>query len=53
MIAATARAYGAPLATRNGRDFVNCGVTPIDPGRRRTERQSDISGHKNYRAATP
>jgi predicted nucleic acid-binding protein len=31
MIAATARAYGAVLATRNGRDFVGCGITLIDP----------------------
>jgi hypothetical protein len=32
MIAATARAYGAQaIATRNTRDFSNCGVTLVDP----------------------
>jgi hypothetical protein len=32
MIAATARAYGAQaIATRNTRDFIDCGVTLIDP----------------------
>jgi len=32
MIAATARAYGAIVATRNVRDFANCGIQVIDPG---------------------
>ena len=31
MIAAIARSRGAPLATRNIRDFQNCGVRLIDP----------------------
>jgi len=32
MIAATARAYGVQaIATRNTKDFANCGVTLIDP----------------------
>jgi predicted nucleic acid-binding protein len=32
MIAATARAYGVPMiATRNTKDFSNCGVTLINP----------------------
>lgn len=31
MIAATTRAYGAALATRNGGDFIGCGTTLIDP----------------------
>lgn len=32
MIAATARAYGVrAIATRNSKDFVDCGVTLIDP----------------------
>jgi hypothetical protein len=31
MIAATARSRGAGLATRNGKDFVDCGVDIIDP----------------------
>lgn len=36
MIAATARAYGVhALATRNTRDFADCGVTLIDPWRPR------------------
>ncbi len=33
MIAATARAYGAIVATRNTKDFVNCGVPLVDPWR--------------------
>ena len=32
-IAATARAYGAALATRNTRDFHGCGIDVIDPWR--------------------
>jgi predicted nucleic acid-binding protein len=31
MIAAVARSRGAALASRNGKDFVDCGVTLIDP----------------------
>jgi predicted nucleic acid-binding protein len=31
MIAATARAYGAILATRNVADFADCGIQVIDP----------------------
>ena len=31
MIAATARAFGAVLATRNIKDFQHCGITVIDP----------------------
>ncbi len=31
MIAATARALGATLATRNVRDFADCGLTLVDP----------------------
>jgi predicted nucleic acid-binding protein len=31
MIAATARAYGAVIATRNTSDFIDCGVPLIDP----------------------
>ena len=31
MIAATARAYGVALATRNEHDFVGCGVHVINP----------------------
>jgi predicted nucleic acid-binding protein len=31
MIVATARSRGADLATRNGKDFVDCGVDIIDP----------------------
>jgi predicted nucleic acid-binding protein len=32
MIAATARAYGArTIVTRNTRDFVDCGMTLLDP----------------------
>jgi predicted nucleic acid-binding protein len=31
MIAAAARAYGAIIATRNTKDFVECGVPLIDP----------------------
>lgn len=31
MIAATARAYGAAVATRNVADFVGCGVEVINP----------------------
>ena len=31
MIAAIARSRGASLATRNVRDFADCGVTVIDP----------------------
>jgi len=31
MIAATARAYGAIIATRNTKDFADCGVPLIDP----------------------
>ena len=31
MIAAVARSRGATLASRNGKDFVDCGVTLIDP----------------------
>lgn len=31
MIAAIARAHGAALATRNGRDFADCGIAVIDP----------------------
>jgi hypothetical protein len=31
MIVATARSRGAGLATRNGKDFVDCGVDIIDP----------------------
>lgn len=31
MIAAIARSHGAALATRNTRDFVDCGVEVIDP----------------------
>jgi toxin FitB len=32
MIAATARAYGAhAIVTRNTKDFVDCGVTAVDP----------------------
>jgi predicted nucleic acid-binding protein len=36
MIAATARAYGVrAIATRNTKDFADCGVTLIDPWLRR------------------
>lgn len=31
MIAAIARSYGAAVATRNGRDFADCGVPLINP----------------------
>ena len=31
MIAAIARAHGAALATRNGRDFADCGIAVVDP----------------------
>jgi predicted nucleic acid-binding protein len=31
MIAAVARSAGATLATRNVKDFVDCGITVIDP----------------------
>jgi predicted nucleic acid-binding protein len=31
MIAATAQAYGAGIATRNTKDFLDCGVPLIDP----------------------
>jgi predicted nucleic acid-binding protein len=31
MIAATARAYGATVLTRNTNDFVDCAVRLIDP----------------------
>jgi predicted nucleic acid-binding protein len=31
MIAATARAYGAVVATHNVTDFVDCGIQAIDP----------------------
>lgn len=31
MIAATARAYGAIIATRNTKDFFGCGVSLVDP----------------------
>lgn len=31
LIAATARAHGGPLATRNVGDFEGCGVRVIDP----------------------
>ena len=34
MIAAIARSRGASLATRNVRDFADCGVTVIDPWQR-------------------
>ena len=33
MIAAVARSRGATLATRNGRDFANCGLAVINPWR--------------------
>lgn len=33
MIAALARSRGASLATRNVRDFADCGITVIDPWR--------------------
>ena len=31
LIAATARAHGLTLVTRNVRDFANCGVALLDP----------------------
>lgn len=31
MVAAVARSRGASLATRNGKDFVDCGISLIDP----------------------
>ena len=31
MIVATARSRGASLATRNGKDFIDCGVDIVDP----------------------
>ncbi len=34
MIAAIAKSRGASLATRNVKDFVDCGITVIDPWKR-------------------
>ena len=31
MIAATARAYGLAIATRNSGDFAGCGIRVVDP----------------------
>ncbi|RWT23332.1 VapC toxin family PIN domain ribonuclease [Raoultella planticola] len=34
MVAAIAKSRGASLATRNVKDFVDCGITVVDPWRR-------------------